>query len=227
MSNEWSYIWGQCTYYVAKALDWVPAGLGNANTWIDNARAQGFTISDTPKPGDVVEYVGQGYSQFGHVGVVEKVYSDHTFDVNEMNFLGENQTDTRHSTMAGVAGFIEPPAGRGSVPDPFGTLLGFGAGTPPPSSSGNPVGDAAGGIAGIPGAIAGLPGGFAKAGADAGKGVQKYFSDIGHAIEEAFLVTSIGFGLFVLAMILIFVGLFAITQSNDSDGGTKIVPIPV
>lgn len=206
MSNEWSYFVGQCTYYVAKALDWVPAGLGNANQWLDNAQTKGFHTSGTPAPGDVVVYNGPGYSQYGHVGVVEKVFSDNTFAVNEMNYTGVGQTDTRRSSMQGVAGFIEPPSGRGSIPASFNTTIGMGAGDGTAGSGGssNPL-DIAKSIGDLP----------------------KGFGDVVKGAEDAMLTFGIGVGLFLVAILLLGIGLFAITNSGDSEGGTKIVPIPV
>lgn len=110
MSNELSYAWGNCTYFVAKTLPWIPAGLGDAYQWLANARAKGLQTSSVPVVGSVVVYgQGNGYSQFGHVAVVQSINSDGTFVVSEMNFLGLNKTDTRTSTMKDVAGFILAP----------------------------------------------------------------------------------------------------------------------
>lgn len=110
MSNELSYAFGNCTYFVAKTLPWIPGGLGDAYQWIANAKAKGLQVSNTPVVGSVVVYgQGNGYSQFGHVAVVQSLNSDGTFNVSEMNFAGFNQTDTRTSSMKDVAGFILPP----------------------------------------------------------------------------------------------------------------------
>lgn len=119
MSNELSYAFGNCTYFVAKTLPWIPGGLGDAYQWLSNARAKGLQTSTTPVVGSVVVYgQGNGYSNFGHVAVVRALNGDGTFQVSEMNFVGFNQTDTRKSTMKDVAGFILPPGTTSSTSIP-------------------------------------------------------------------------------------------------------------
>lgn len=123
-----TYIWNQCTYYVASALSWVPGGLGNANQWLHNAAAKGLPVSSTPAVGDVVVYQGgtspaalgapaAQYDSLGHVAVVTGVNPNGTFTVSESNYGGSTQTspDTRVSTMTNVQGFIQPPSGAGST----------------------------------------------------------------------------------------------------------------
>lgn len=124
-----SYVWGNCTYWVARSLDWVPGGLGDAKNWLVNAQRKGYKISATPHAGDVVVYgPGNGYSQLGHVAVVKSVDGPGHFTVSEMNFKGLGITDTRQSSMHGVMGFIEPPnsaqhASSGQNPNPFAQWL--------------------------------------------------------------------------------------------------------
>jgi len=116
MSNELSYTWGNCTYFVAKTLPWIPAGLGDAYQWLANARAKGLQTGSTPVVGSVVVYgQGHGYSNFGHVAVVQSINGDGTFNVSEMNFLGLNKVDTRKSSMNDVVGFILPPGTTSST----------------------------------------------------------------------------------------------------------------
>lgn len=109
--NAWSYFLGQCTYWAAKIASWIPAGLGNADTWVANAKAKGFSISPIPVKGSVVQYAaGPDYSSFGHVAVVTAVDPGGSgFTVSEMNYKGVGVVDTRHSSMADVVGFILPP----------------------------------------------------------------------------------------------------------------------
>jgi surface antigen len=110
VSNAASYAWGNCTYYVASLLSWIPGNLGNAFQWTTNAQRDGLAVSSMPAVGSAVVYAaGGGYSSFGHVAVVDQVNNDGTFNVEEMNFLGLNQVDTRRSTMADVEGFILAP----------------------------------------------------------------------------------------------------------------------
>ena len=116
IDNAAAYTWGNCTYYVAKIANWIPAGLGNAGDWLANARRQGLQTSSTPSVGSVVVYApGSDYSQFGHVAYVTGVHPGGSFDVTEMNFRGLNVVDTRTSNLADVLGFILPPSGAGAT----------------------------------------------------------------------------------------------------------------
>jgi hypothetical protein len=146
VSNEWDYVWGQCTYYAAKVAGWIPANLGNAKDWLSNAQSQGYATTQNPTVGSVAVFgAGNGYNpQFGHVAVVDSVNpAKQTFTVSEMNFRGSNVVDTRTTTTKGVLGFILPPG------TPAGQPFGSGA------SSGN-LAD----ITGIPQAISGIFTGF-------------------------------------------------------------------
>lgn len=123
-TNAASYAVGQCTYGVAALLGWVPAGLGNANTWFANAIKKGLATSMSPSVGDVVVYQGgsspatayspaASYSSLGHVAVVTALGEGDTFTVTEMNYNadggGPGIYDTRQSSLVNVQGFIEPP----------------------------------------------------------------------------------------------------------------------
>jgi hypothetical protein len=123
-----SYVAGQCTAYVAQVLNWVPAGLGNAQDWLANAAKAGLPESSTPQAGAVVVYkpgsfpatsdTPAGYydAGTGHVAVVTAVNADGTFKVSEMNYSnGPGKTDTRESSMADVEGFILPPGSAGEI----------------------------------------------------------------------------------------------------------------
>lgn len=99
---------GNCTWYVASRFPNIAMHLGNAINWIPNARKQGYRILAKPAPDTVVVY-GTKYSPMGHVAVVDRVNSDGTFVVSEMNYVGLNVTSQRTSTMNGVLGFIVPP----------------------------------------------------------------------------------------------------------------------
>jgi surface antigen len=112
-NNGKDYALGQCTYYVARSLGYIPGDLGNAADWAQNAAKQGFQVGQKPTVGDAVVYGGGGgYSpQYGHVAVVQAVNPDGTFTVSEMNVEGNMVADTRTSTMQDVIGFINPPAG--------------------------------------------------------------------------------------------------------------------
>jgi peptidoglycan DL-endopeptidase CwlO len=102
-----AYPAGQCTYYVATIYN-IPGDWGNADTWFPSAAAEGFATSSTPSPGAVVVWgSGGGYSEFGHVAVVQSVQSSTRFVVTEMNFYGVGIVDSRQVTsLSDVEGFI-------------------------------------------------------------------------------------------------------------------------
>lgn len=105
-----SYYAGQCTWGACEFAGWVPEGLGNGGDWAANAAAQGYTVTDIPTVGAVVCYAaGDGYSGYGHVGVVTAVNGDGTFEVHEMNYVAPYEWDDRQSNNYDVAGFILPP----------------------------------------------------------------------------------------------------------------------
>ena len=72
---------GYCTWYVKNMRPDLPNNLGNANTWVSRAAAQGITTGSTPKAGAV--------GQRGmHVVYVESVNADSTVTISEMNHKG-------------------------------------------------------------------------------------------------------------------------------------------
>lgn len=113
-----SYVVGQCTYYVAETLSWVPAGLGNAYQWLSNAQSRGYAISNSPAVGDIAVWGSSlpGSEGFGHVAVVTALGPNNTFQVSEMNYSGgPGVVDSRWVTNnSNLEGFIEPPGGSTS-----------------------------------------------------------------------------------------------------------------
>lgn len=77
------YPYGWCTYGAWKMAPWVGAW-GDAHTWDDRARRDGFIVNGTPVAGAV--FVDNG-GAMGHVGVVVSVGFG-TVTVREMNFEG-------------------------------------------------------------------------------------------------------------------------------------------
>ena len=111
LGNAWSYAAGNCTFWAATVLNWIPAGLGNANQWLANAKAKGLTVNSTPSVGAAAVMGGPGYSSLGHVGVVTAVDSSGmNVTVSEMNYTGLGQVDSRVVPMSQIQGFIQPPA---------------------------------------------------------------------------------------------------------------------
>jgi surface antigen len=82
------YAPGYCTWYVKNRRPDLPNNLGNADTWVARARAQGLPTGSTPRVGAV----GQ---QGMHVVYIEKVLSDGNVTVSEMNWRGLYVTSTR------------------------------------------------------------------------------------------------------------------------------------
>lgn len=85
-SNGYDYGW--CTWHAAnrRAASGrpLPSNLGNAVTWVSQARAFGMPVDDNPSAGDVIYYRNIG--GLGHVGYVEKKNSDGSILVSDMNY---------------------------------------------------------------------------------------------------------------------------------------------
>lgn len=79
---------GYCTWYVKNRRTDLPNNLGNANTWVARARAQGLPTGSIPRVGAV----GQ---QGMHVVYVERVNNDGSVTVSEMNWRGLYVTSSR------------------------------------------------------------------------------------------------------------------------------------
>jgi surface antigen len=81
------YTAGYCTWHVANRRIEIgrplPANLGNAYTWDDNAIRAGFTVNRTPAYGAAV--VTDTRRNPGHVAFVEEVYADGSVRISEMN----------------------------------------------------------------------------------------------------------------------------------------------
>lgn len=99
-----SYAYGYCTWYafnrrVQLGLP-VSSGWGNANTWDTGAARSGYVVNTTPSAGAIFQ-TKAGY--YGHVGVVERVNSDGSIYVSEMNFKGWNVKSYR--TITSLSGY--------------------------------------------------------------------------------------------------------------------------
>lgn len=98
---------GQCTYYVASRIT-IPWN-GDAWTWFGSAKSRGWTVGNVPRKGSIM--VTWESQEYGHVAYVEQVYSDGSWLVSEMNYVGEGVVDQRLIKRGGVPliGFIYPP----------------------------------------------------------------------------------------------------------------------
>lgn len=101
------YAYGYCTWYAynrrAQLGIPIPAvSWGNANTWDTGARASGYTVDSIPSAGAVFQ-VDSG--PYGHVGIVEEVYSDGSIHVSEMNYAGWNIISEGYLTPSQYSGY--------------------------------------------------------------------------------------------------------------------------
>ena len=83
-----TYSRGYCTWYAKNRRPDLPNNLGNANTWVSRASAQGIPTGSAPQAGAI----GQ---QGNHVVYVERVNGDGTVTVSEMNYAGFGVVSSR------------------------------------------------------------------------------------------------------------------------------------
>lgn len=98
--NDMGYPWGQCTWGVAKRINQlglklkgkdgskisITSQMGNGKQWPVTAAALGGETGKVPKEGAIISF--DWGDPFGHVAVVEKVYSDGSFLISETNYAG-------------------------------------------------------------------------------------------------------------------------------------------
>jgi surface antigen len=82
------YTYGYCTWYVANKRPDMPNNLGDARTWVARAAAQGYTTGSVPIAGAIG-------ALNNHVVYVERINSDGTVLISEMNRAGWNVKSTR------------------------------------------------------------------------------------------------------------------------------------
>ena len=83
-----AYDYGWCTWHAANRRYEIgrpiPSNLGNAVSWLSAARAAGLPTGTEPRDGAVLSQLNIG--GLGHVAFVEKVNSDGSFLVSDMNY---------------------------------------------------------------------------------------------------------------------------------------------
>lgn len=81
------YDWGQCTWHVFNRRKAIGKPIStywwNANNWATAAAKDGYTITRSPRVGSILQSTA-GY--YGHVSFVERMNSDGSIQVSEMNF---------------------------------------------------------------------------------------------------------------------------------------------
>jgi peptidoglycan DL-endopeptidase CwlO len=83
-----TYTAGYCTWYAKSRRPDLPNNLGNADTWVARASAQGIPTGSAPRAGAI--------GQRGmHVVYVESVNGDGTVSISEMNHAGWNVVSSR------------------------------------------------------------------------------------------------------------------------------------
>ncbi len=91
-----TYAWGNCTYWAFAERLWagkpIPVTWGNANTWAENAQADGYVVDHTPAVTAVFQTTD---GALGHVAYVTDVKPDGTWTISEMNAPHLNVVDTR------------------------------------------------------------------------------------------------------------------------------------
>lgn len=93
------YTPGNCTWYSKSRRPDLPNNLGNANTWLRRAAAQGIPTGSVPRVGAIA-------AKGMHVMYVESVNADGSVTISEMNWTGLYQTSTRTQPASYFDGFI-------------------------------------------------------------------------------------------------------------------------
>lgn len=122
-----TYEWGNCTYWVFAMRLWagsaIPTNWGNANTWDDNAKRDGYVVDHTPRAGDVFQ-TDEG--QWGHVAYVTQAdVITGKWTISEMNAPNLNVVSTRTFSKESAAyySFIHGKIGAPLwIPSPISTL---------------------------------------------------------------------------------------------------------
>lgn len=87
-----TYIYGYCTYWAALRRKQVgkpiPNTWGDAHTWDDRARTDGYTVDHTPEVHAILEIDDSGVGDLGHVAFVESIGPDGSVKISEMNSKG-------------------------------------------------------------------------------------------------------------------------------------------
>ncbi|UQW82736.1 CHAP domain-containing protein [Staphylococcus edaphicus] len=100
------YTSGQCTWYVfdkrAKDGETISTFWGDARNWAGQASASGFKVDHKPEVGAILQ---TGNGPYGHVAYVERVNSDGSIFISEMNWIAPYITSTRTISSSEVSAY--------------------------------------------------------------------------------------------------------------------------
>lgn len=100
------YTAGQCTWYIfdkrAKDGETISTFWGDARNWAGQASASGFKVDHKPAVGSILQ-TGEG--PYGHVAYVERVNSDGSIFISEMNWVAPYITSTRTISSSEVINY--------------------------------------------------------------------------------------------------------------------------
>lgn len=109
------YDWGTCAWYVFEQRSQRGLGVGNtwgnATNWAAGAQSAGYSVSNSPSVGAIMQapaYTNGAYG-LGHVAIVESVNADGSVTVSEMQFgggLGQVSSRTISAAQASSHNFI-------------------------------------------------------------------------------------------------------------------------
>lgn len=92
-----TYAWGNCTYWVFAMRLWngnpIPTTWGNANTWDERSRLDGYEVNSTPAVGAIHQTDGGEWGHVAYVIEVDPITKDWT--ISEMNAPNLNVVSER------------------------------------------------------------------------------------------------------------------------------------
>lgn len=123
-----TYAWGNCTYWSYAMRLWagnpIPTTWGNANTWDDRARADGYVVNSIPAVGAIYQDDSGDYGHVAYVIAVDPISGDWT--ISEMNAPTLNVVTHRtfSKNSAGYYTFIHDKKGAPAwTPQPISNTL--------------------------------------------------------------------------------------------------------
>lgn len=133
-----TYAWGNCTWWSYAMRKWagspIPNWWGNANTWDDFARREGYAVNNTPAVGAIFQ-TDAGGGGYGHVAYVIKVNPiNGEWTISEMNAPTLNVVSQRTFSKEAAAQytFIHNKIGAPEwTPTPITSMPPYGTGLQP------------------------------------------------------------------------------------------------